>query len=66
MVALRDSITNPLALMLQENDLATLKQFPPKQLEQLIAQRDVLLEYAKAFPVRTFGVSSILLVRYEE
>ena len=35
----------------QESDMMTLKQFPPKHLDQLVAQRDVLLEYAKSFPV---------------
>ena len=36
---------------MQESDLVTLRQFPPRNVEQLVAQRDVLLEYADAFPV---------------
>ncbi|KAK9798178.1 hypothetical protein WJX73_009252 [Symbiochloris irregularis] len=35
---------------LSDKDVAILRQFPPKALEQLVAQRDVLLEYARAFP----------------
>lgn len=35
---------------LEASDLQTLKRFPPQRLEQLIAQRDVLLNYTQTFP----------------
>ena len=40
----------PLATFLQESDLAVLKDFPPRTLPALAAQRDVLLSYAAASP----------------